>query len=132
MARLVSRRRPPRKMMRQIVSRKQPRQPLLRKLPKASTGILGLDEITGGGLPRGRPTLISGGAGSGKSLLGIEFLVHGALQYNEPGVFMSFEESIPDLIKNSSSLGFDLNQMVEQKKLFLDHVHISRNEIAET
>jgi predicted ATP-dependent serine protease len=69
-------------------------------LPKAATGIQGLDEITGGGLPRGRPTLVSGGAGSGKTLFGLEFLVRGATQYSEPGVFMSFEETIPDLTKN--------------------------------
>ena len=101
-------------------------------LPKAFTGIQGLDEITGGGLPRGRPTLVSGGAGSGKTLFGLEFLVRGATQYNEPGVFMSFEETIPDLTKNVASLGFDLDRLVADKKLFLDHVYISRSEIAET
>src|ERR1700686_4344146 len=101
-------------------------------LPKASTGIQGLDQITGGGLPTGRPTLISGGAGSGKTLFGLEFLVRGATQYNEPGVFMSFEETIPDLTQNAASLGFDLGRLVAEKKLFLDHVHISRREIAET
>jgi circadian clock protein KaiC len=118
--------------MRQIASRNKARQSAFKKLAKAPTGIHGLDEITGGGLPRGRPTLISGGAGSGKSLFGMEFLVRGATQYDEPGVFMSFEESIPDLTKNSASLGFDLDRMVAEKKLFVDHVHISRNEIAET
>jgi circadian clock protein KaiC len=118
--------------MRQIASRNKARQSAFKKLAKAPTGILGLDEITGGGLPRGRPTLISGGAGSGKSLFGMEFLVRGATQYDEPGVFMSFEESIPDLTKNSASLGFDLNRMVAEKKLFVDHVYISRSEIAET
>jgi len=101
-------------------------------LPKASTGIQGLDEITGGGLPTGRPTLVSGGAGSGKTLFGLEFLVRGATQYSEPGVFMSFEETIPDLTKNAASLGFDLDRLVADKKLFLDHVYISRSEIAET
>ena len=101
-------------------------------LPKSSTGIQGLDEITGGGLPTGRPTLVSGGAGSGKTLFGLEFLVRGATQYDEPGVFMSFEETIPDLTKNAASLGFDLDHLVAEKKLFLDHVHISRSEIAET
>src|ERR1035437_7208731 len=100
-------------------------------LPKVFTGIQGLDEITGGGLPRGRPTLISGGAGSGKTLFGMEFLVRGATQYNEPGVFMSFEETIPDLTKNVASLGFDLDRLVADKKLFLDHVYISRSEISE-
>ena len=101
-------------------------------LLKALTGIQGLDEITGGGLPRGRPTLVSGGAGSGKTMFGLEFLVRGATQYGEPGVFMSFEETIPDLTKNAASLGFDLDRLVAEKKLFLDHVYISRSEIAET
>jgi len=96
------------------------------------TGIQGLDEITGGGLPTGRPTLLSGGAGAGKTLFGLEFLVRGATQYGEPGVFMSFEETIPDLTQNAASLGFDLDRLVAEKKIFLDHVHISRSEIAET
>src|SRR6202051_132071 len=104
----------------------------VKTLPKASTGIQGFDEITGGGLPTGRPTLGSGGAGSGKTLFGLEFLVRGASQYNEPGVFMSFEETIPDLTTNAASLGFDLARRVAEKKLFLDHVFISRAEIAET
>ena len=107
-------------------------QPSSKTLPKALTGILGLDEITGGGLPRGRPTLVSGGAGSGKTLFALEFLVRGATQHNEPGVFISFEESIPDLTKNAASLGFDLAQLVADKKLFLDHVSIPRSEFAET
>src|ERR1700686_4517367 len=101
-------------------------------LPKSSAGIQGLDEITGGGLPTGRPTLVSGDAGSGKTLFGLEFLVRGATQFNEPGVFMSFEETIPDLAINAASLGFDLNRLVAQKKLFLDHVQISRSEISDT
>jgi circadian clock protein KaiC len=101
-------------------------------LPKAATGIQGLDEITWGGLPRGRPTLISGGPGAGKTLFGLEFLFRGATQYSEPGVFMSFEESIADLTKNAASLGFDLDRLVADKKLFVDHVHIERSEIAET
>ncbi len=96
------------------------------------TGIQGLDEITGGGLPAGRPTLVSGGAGSGKTLFSLEFLVRGATEYGEPGVFMSFEETLPDLTKNAASLGFDLDRLVKEKKLFLDHVYISRAEIAET
>ena len=108
------------------------RRPSSKTLPKARTGIQGLDEITGGGLPSGRPTLVSGGAGSGKTLFGLEFLVRGATQYNEPGVFISFEETIPDLTKNAASLGFDLGRLVADKKLFLDHVHISRSEIEET
>ena len=104
----------------------------MRALEKAPTGILGLDEVTGGGLPAGRPTLVSGGAGSGKTLFALEFLVRGATQYDEPGVFMSFEEAIPDLAINAASLGFDLNRLVAEKKLFLDHVSISRSEISET
>ena len=111
---------------------KKARQPSVKTLPKASTGIQGLDEITGGGLPRGRPTLISGGPGAGKTLFGLEFLVRGATKYDEPGVFMSFEESIEDLTKNAASLGFDLDRLVADKKLFVDYVHIERNEIAET
>lgn len=101
-------------------------------LPKAATGIQGLDEITWGGLPRGRPTLISGSAGAGKTLFGLEFLVRGATQHGENGVFISFEESIHDLSKNAASLGFDLDRLVTEKKLFIDYVHIERSEIAET
>jgi circadian clock protein KaiC len=111
---------------------KKTRTPSVRALEKAPTGILGLDEVTGGGLPAGRPTLVSGGAGSGKTLFALEFLVRGATQYDEPGVFMSFEETIPDLAINAASLGFDLNRLVAEKKLFLDHVSISRSEISET
>jgi len=107
-------------------------QPSSMTLQKALTGIQGLDEVTGGGLPSGRPTLVSGGAGSGKTMFGLEFLVRGATQYGEPGVFMSFEETIPDLTTNAASLGFDLSRMVADKKLFLDHVLISRSEVAET
>jgi circadian clock protein KaiC len=106
--------------------------PSSKTLPKAATGIQGLDEITRGGLPRGRPTLISGGAGAGKTLFGLEFLVRGATQYGEPGVFMSFEESIPDLTKNVASLGFDLDRLVADKKLFVDHVSLAHSESGET
>jgi circadian clock protein KaiC len=101
-------------------------------LPKALTGIQGLDEITGGGLPSGRPTLVSGGAGSGKTMFALEFLVRGAMQYDEPGVFISFEETIPDLTRNATSLGFDLDRLVAEKKLFIDHVHISRADMTQT
>src|ERR1043166_1336725 len=101
-------------------------------LDKARTGIHGLDEITAGGLPKGRPTLISGGAGSGKTMFGLEFLVNGAMEYNEPGVFISFEETIRDLTTNAASLGFDLGRLIAGKKLFVDHVHFSRTDIAET
>jgi len=101
-------------------------------LPKCPTGIQGLDEITGGGLPRGRPTLVCGGAGCGKTLLAMEFLVRGAVQLGEPGVFMSFEETDGELKSNVASLGFDLAGLVRRKKLVLDHVHVERSEIQET
>jgi circadian clock protein KaiC len=106
--------------------------PLSDALPKAATGIPGLDEITGGGLPRGRPTLICGPAGSGKTMLAAEFLVHGAVNYGEPGVFMMFEESAEELAQNLRSLGVDLDRLQRQKKIAIDHVHIERNEIQET
>src|ERR1039457_4027559 len=109
---LPTRRRSPGARMKQMRQQKKVIQASSKTLPKVFTGIQGLDEITGGGLPRGRPTLISGGAGSGKTLFGMEFLVRGATQYNEPGVFMSFEETIPDLTKNVASLGFDLDRLV--------------------
>ncbi len=118
--------------MKQMAKKKKARHTSSPTLTKAPTGIQGLDEITLGGLPRGRPTLISGGAGAGKTLFGLEFLVRGATQFHEPGVFISFEESISDLTKNAASLGFDLNRLVAGKKLFLDHVHIQRAEIEET
>ena len=101
-------------------------------LPKAPTGIPGLDDITGGGLPKGRPTLVCGSAGCGKTLLAMEFLVRGATEYGEPGVFMAFEETADELTKNVRSLGFDLNKLVKQKKLVLDFVRVERNEIEET
>ena len=101
-------------------------------LPKAPTGIQGLDEITGGGLPRGRPTLLCGSAGSGKTMMAAEFLVHGAERYDEPGVFMMFEESAGELAQNVRSLGVDLDKLQQQKKIAIDHVHIERNEIQET
>jgi circadian clock protein KaiC len=102
------------------------------QLPKSPTGIQGLDEITGGGLPRGRPTLVCGGAGCGKTLFAAEFLVRGAAQFGEPGVFMSFEETDVELKANVASLGFDLGSLVRRKKLVLDFVHIERSEITET
>ncbi len=101
-------------------------------LPKARTGIQGLDEITGGGLPAGRPTLVCGSAGCGKTLLAMEFLVRGATQFGEPGVFMTFEETAAELTANVRSLGFDLDKLAAQKKIVLDHVHIERSEIEET
>ncbi|NVN90065.1 MAG: circadian clock protein KaiC [Desulfuromonadales bacterium] len=104
----------------------------LEYLRKCPTGIKGLDEITGGGLPAGRPTLVCGGTGCGKTLLAMEFLVRGATQYDEPGVFMSFEEKSEELATNFTSLGFDLYDLEEHKKLCLDYVHIERSEIEET
>jgi len=101
-------------------------------LPKTPTGISGLDEITNGGFPKGRPTLICGSAGCGKTLFGIQFLVKGAVEFNEPGVFLSFEESPSDLSENVKSLGFDLEVLKAEKKLRIDHVHIERSEIEET
>src|SRR5262250_1346983 len=101
-------------------------------LPKTPTGIHGLDEITFGGLPKGRPTLICGGAGCGKTLMSMEFLVHGATQFNEPGVFMAFEETEEELRKNVASLGYDLKDLTDNKKLIIDYVHIERSEIEET
>ncbi len=100
-------------------------------LPKARTGIDGLDEITGGGLPAGRPTLVCGSAGCGKTMLAMEFLVRGATQYGEPGVFMTFEENAAELTANVRSLGFDLDELAAAKMIALDHVHVERSEIEE-
>jgi len=101
-------------------------------LRKSRTGIRGLDEITGGGLPAGRPTLVCGGAGCGKTLLAMEFLVRGAIEYGEPGVFMAFEETREELAENVASLGFDLKTLVAEKKLVLDYVYVDRSEFEET
>src|SRR5262245_17098445 len=101
-------------------------------LPKTPTGIQGLDEITFGGLPKGRPTLVCGSAGCGKTLLSMEFLVHGATQFNEPGVFIAFEETEEDLRKNVASLGYELKELTDRNKLVVDYVHIERSEIEET
>ncbi len=102
------------------------------ELAKCPTGIQGLDEITEGGLPRGRPTLVCGGAGSGKTLLALEFLTHGALDYHEPGVLLAFEETGQELAQNIASLGLDLNDLIARKQLVVDYVHIERSEIEET
>ncbi|MCL1471748.1 circadian clock protein KaiC [Argonema antarcticum A004/B2] len=102
------------------------------QLPKCPTGIQGLDEITGGGLPKGRPTLVCGSAGCGKTLLGMEFLVRGATEYGEPGVFISFEETVEELTQNVTSLGWDLEQLVAEKKLAIDCLYIEPSEIQET
>jgi circadian clock protein KaiC len=101
-------------------------------LKKAPIGVEGLDAITHGGFPAGRPTLICGGPGCGKTILAMEFLVRGALEFDEPGLFVSFEESIEDLYHNFRSFGFDLESLVEQKKLFISHVKLSRTEIVES
>src|SRR6185437_12352756 len=101
-------------------------------LPKTPTGIEGLDEITNGGLPTGRTTLVCGSAGSGKTVLGMEFLLHGILDYGEPGVFMAFEETEKDLQQNIASFGYDLGSLSREGKLAIDHVFIERSEIEET
>ncbi len=101
-------------------------------LPKCPTGIHGLDEITLGGLPRGRPTLVCGGAGCGKTLLGMEFLVRGATEFDEPGVCLSFEETDDELASNVASLGFNLAPLIARKKLVIDHIYLERGLIEET
>jgi circadian clock protein KaiC len=101
-------------------------------LQKAATGIDGLDEITEGGLPRGRPTLVCGASGCGKTMLAAEFLIHGATQFGEPGVFVMFEETADELSANMASLGYDLPKLLRQKKIALDYVRVERSEIEET
>jgi circadian clock protein KaiC len=103
-----------------------------KKLEKCPTGIRGLDDITRGGLPRGRTTLVCGGTGCGKTLLALEFIVRGIQEFDEPGVFMSFEETTEELAKNVASLGFDLEGLTRRKKLAMDYVHVERSEIEET
>jgi circadian clock protein KaiC len=102
------------------------------RLIKAPTGIKGLDELTLGGLPAGRTTLVCGGAGCGKTLLGAAFLVHGAVELGERGVFMSFEEQSADLIANVASLGYDLERLIAEDQVAIDHVRVERSEIEET
>src|ERR1044071_9744237 len=101
-------------------------------LPKCPTGIQGLDEITGGGFPKGRPTLVCGAAGCGKTLLAMEFLVRGATEYGEAGAFIAFEETAEELTQNVRSLGFDLDELQAKEKLSIDYVRIERSEIEET
>src|SRR6478736_4894818 len=101
-------------------------------LPKTPTGIGGLDDLTLGGLPAGRPTLLCGAAGCGKTLFAVTFLVNGAVRFNEPGVFMSFEERADDLAANVASLGHDINALVADGKLVIDHVRIEAAEIEES
>ncbi len=105
--------------------------PVEREFPICPTGIKGLDEILNGGLPEGRPTLLAGNVGSGKTLAAMEFIVKGAVEYDEPGVFMSFEESGQDLAQNVTSLGWDLEKLVEQKKILLIHGQIDQKQIVE-
>lgn len=104
----------------------------IEELLKAPTGIRGLDDITFGGLPKGRPTLVAGGAGSGKTLMSMEFLVRGATMFGEPGVFVAFEETAEELEKNVASLGFDVQHLIDEKKLVIDFVRVERSEIEET
>jgi circadian clock protein KaiC len=111
-------------------SKQSPR--ALTSIRKAPTGIRGLDEISAGGLPQGRTTIICGGPGCGKTMLGIEFLVRGALEFGEPGVLMAFEETPADIAKNVASLGFDIQDLAKKKKLFLDFVSVEPSEIQET
>jgi circadian clock protein KaiC len=114
------------------MAKKQPSNHRFSTLPKSATGIQGLDEITGGGLPMGRPTLVCGSAGCGKTLLALEFLVRGATQFSEPGVFIMFEENAAELTANVRSLGFDLDQLTTERMIVLDHVYVERSEIEET
>ncbi|MBJ6723585.1 circadian clock protein KaiC [Geomonas sp. Red875] len=100
-------------------------------LLKCQTGVKGLDEITDGGIPRGRPTLVCGGTGCGKTLLGMDFVIRGIVQFNEPGVFFSFEEKPEELIQNYASFGVDLEGLTREGKLVLEYVHIDRTEIEE-
>jgi circadian clock protein KaiC len=116
----------------QKASRPSIRQVAGGQLTKSPTGISGFDQITEGGLPKGRPSLVCGGPGSGKTLFAMEFLVKGAIQFNEPGLFVAFEETSDDLTKNVASLGFDLEKLAAQKKIVLDHIPIERSEIEVT
>ncbi len=101
-------------------------------LPKCPSGVRGLDQITTGGLPRGRPSLVCGSAGTGKTLLAMEFLVRGAINHDEPGVFISFEERPSDLAANTASLGFDINRLIARNKLRIEQIALERSEIPET
>jgi circadian clock protein KaiC len=96
-------------------------------IAKSLTGITGLDQITEGGLPKGRPTLLCGTAGCGKTVLAMEFLVRGAVEFNEPGVFMAFEETEKELGQNVASMGFDIPALCDRKKLLVDHVRVERD-----
>jgi circadian clock protein KaiC len=103
----------------------------IKQLPKAPTGVNGFDDVTFGGLPAGRPTLVCGAAGCGKTLFGMTFLIKGATEFNEPGVLMSFEEKGEDLATNVASLGYEVSNLIEQNKLMIDYVRVERSEIEE-
>ena len=120
------------KPTRKSKSRAKPGAPPRQQLPKSPTGIPGLDQITGGGFPTGRPTLVCGGPGCGKTLLALEFLIHGANEFNEPGVFLALEENARELSANFASMGFDLPDLIRRKKLVIDYVPLERSEIEET
>src|ERR1700689_764044 len=113
-----------------VRAKRAPRE--LSPLEKTPTGIPGFDEISEGGLPKGRTTIVCGGAGCGKTMFGIEFLVRGAQEYNEPGVLMAFEETPEDIARNVASLGFDIEALAAKKKLFLDCISVEPSEIADT
>jgi circadian clock protein KaiC len=115
-----------------ITTRKRSRSTRKTGIAKVPSGIEGLDEITCGGLPRGRTTLVCGGAGCGKTLFGMEFLVNGARNQEDAGVFLAFEETAEEIAENVASLGFDLEELTARKLLVVDFVKIDRNEIQET
>lgn len=102
------------------------------KFPKAPTGIKGFDEITTGGLPKNRPALLAGNAGSGKTLMGMQFLVNGAVMYDEAGIFMTFEERKEELILNVESLGYDLNKLIRQNKIYVEQVRINTDAVSKS
>lgn len=112
-------------------TRKRTKSARPRSIEKVPSGIAGLDEITGGGLPRGRTTLVCGGAGCGKTLFGVEFLVNGARDHGEPGVLLAFEETAQEISENVASLGFDVENLIKRKLLVVDFVRIDRSEIQE-
>src|SRR4030088_1969410 len=102
------------------------------QLKKALTGIVGFDEVTSGGLPAGRPTIVCGGPGCGKTMFAMEFLVRGVQEFGEPGILMTFEETSEEMVRNVESLGFDLEALVRRRKLILDYVRVEPSEIQET
>src|ERR1700730_2555182 len=101
------------------------------KLTKALTGIKGFDEITEGGLPKNRPTLLCGNTGCGKTVMSMEFLVHGAVQFNEPGVFFSFEETVDELITNMKSIHIDMEGLISEKKIYIEYLESGKSQVAQ-